>query len=1029
MFFRLAVASDDQSADRPASASYDLSGALALFVSVIGGLRAVHQRTNLHQALCLANLRVLQDGSIEFRKDATVPLAYSSPEQTGRMNRQVDYRSDYYSLGVVLYELLSGHLPFESESVMELVHSHIAKKPPPPSRFNPAIPEALGNIVLKLLAKNAEDRYQSLEGLLSDIEWCRRSLAGTGTIEPFPLARNDVCDRLQISQKLYGRDSEYGRLIAALKNVTAGNTELLLVTGYAGIGKSSLVNEMHKSVVAQGGYFISGKFDQFKRTIPYSAINQAFRELMQQILTESESRIAQWRRKLLKALGPNGQLIVDAIPELEFIIGKQPKVPLPGATRNSFNYVMQNFVNVFTHADHPVVLFLDDLQWADAASLKLITLLMKNLDDPYLLLIGAYRDNEVDVTHPLDVTLDLIRKDAHVATIEVNPLSEASIVELVADTLKCDEADARPLARLIYRKTLGNPFFINQFIKSLHADGLLAFDNGRWQWDVAQIEAADITDNVVALLMKELRRLPQPTQRLLTIAACIGNRFDVHTLSIVSEKSDREICELMYEAMRAGLIQPTENRLPASSVVSYQFQHDRVQQAAYEGISRQETDAIRLQIGRLLLNSLTQVEKAEFIFDIVDHLNQGRALLTQQCEKDELAELNLAAAKKARQSAAFDVHRECVGIAREYGSVADWRDRQSFMHDLYMELINEAFARADYREMERLCQIVCDNSKTPQEVIAAKDYLIRCYGAIYKPQELMKTGIEMLEIAGIKVPENLNDKHIFLARMKLKATMRGRDPLQLAKLPPATDPAYLLQVQATMAFLGYGFTYLAGSNIVLWVALEIVRRSIRYGSSPLSAYAYAVWGRTLAGKLDEAEDGYKFGKVAAHLGGNKPVLGAVGIFHGIIRHRRKHLKLSLEPLMDTYVKAMEIGDRPGAMVALSFSDAIRFQSGGNVRDALAAIRKDLDIYRKMDYAALLGVMVPWALLFSRLVGESIADITQGRDQEDYVLARRNAADPWGVFYVRTIQSIGEYYFGEFDEARLHAAEALELPGF
>lgn len=1029
MFFRRTPDSDGQVPTD--DYAYDLTAALTLIASLIRALRDAHQRTELHQALCLANVRLLSDGTVELRNDATVPLAYSSPEQTGRMNRQVDYRSDYYSLGIVLYELLSGYLPFESDSVMELVHSHIAKKPLPPGRFNPAIPDTLGNIVLKLLAKNAEDRYQSLEGLLSDIERCRSALAATGIIEPFALAQHDVCDRLQISQKLYGRHYEYSRLLNAFKRVATGGAELLLVNGYAGIGKSSLVNEIHKPVVAQGGYFISGKFDQFKRTIPYSAFNQAFRELMRQILTESESRIAEWRAKLLKALGPNGQLIIDAIPELEFIIGRQPQVPLLGATRNSFNYVMQNFVSVFTQSDHPVVLFLDDLQWADAASLKLITLLMKDLDDPCLLLIGAYRDNEVDAAHPLNLTLDLIRKHTVVTTVEVSPLLEDSMEELVADTLKRDVLETRPLAQLIYRKTLGNPFFIGQFIKSLRSDGLLRFENGSWHWDIAQIQALNITDNVVDLLTRELRRLPQATQSLLTIAACIGNRFDLQTLETVSEKSQQEISELLHDALQAGLIFPAEHIAAAVTLVpcSYQFQHDRVQQAAYEGIARHETDAVHLKIGRLLLHSLTTAEKEERIFDIVDHLNQGRALLVQQQEKDELANLNLLAAKKARKSAAFDVHCDCIEIADAFGSVEDWSKKPDFMHDLYMELINVAFARADYREMERLCEIVCEKSATPHEIIAAKDYLIRCYGAIYKPQELMKTGIEMLEISGIKMPANLSEKHIRLVRLKLKLALRGRDPLELADLPPATDPQYLLQLHATMAFLGYGFTYLAGSNVVLWVALEIVRRSIHYGSSPHAAYAYAVWGRTLVGKLGQADAGYRFGKAAAQLGGHKRLLGAVGIFHGIIRHHREHLRLSLEPLLDTYTRAMEIGDRPGAMVALSFSDAIRFQSGGNVQDALVTIRKDLDIYRKMDYAALLGVMIPWALLFSRLTGESIVDITQGREQEDYVQARKTAADPWGVFYVRTIQAIGEYYFGEYASAQRHAQEAIDLPGF
>jgi histidine kinase len=1031
MFFHLQT--DGEKASQSTHSSYDLKGLLELFVAMAHGLRDVHAQTDLHQAICLANVRLSQNGVVEFLHNAPVPLAYISPEQTGRMNRQIDYRSDYYSLGIVMYELASGHVPFEFDSVMEQIHSHIAKKPLPPSRSNPAVPDAVGAVILKLLAKNAEDRYQSLDGLLSDIERCRNALAETGIVELFPLAQNDACDRLQISQKLYGRDSEYIRLLNAFKRVVGGSAELLLVTGYSGIGKSSLVNEIHKPVVAQSGYFISGKFDQFKRTIPYSAINQAFRELMRQILTESENRIATWRIKLLKALGPNGQLIIDAIPELEFIIGKQPKVPTLGATRNSFNYVMQNFVGVFTHSDHPIVLFLDDLQWADAASLKLISLLMKNLDDPCLLLIGAYRDNEVDITHPLNLTIDLIRKDTAVTTIEVSPLSESNIAELIGDTLRREQTEVQPLAQLVYRKTMGNPFFIGQFIKSLRAEGLLQFESGSWQWDLAQIEALNITDNVVDLLTAELRRLPEPAQRLLTIAACIGSRFDFQTLETVSEASRDEIVDLLRQAIQAGLILPAESMAGQSAPVpishSYQFQHDKVQQAAYEGISKEQTDAVHLQIGRLLLSGLSKVEKEERIFDIVDHLNQGRTFLTQSQEKNELADLNLFAAKKARQSAAFDVHRDCIYIADEFGSVDVWSDKQLFMHELYMELINVAFARADYREMERLCQIVCEKSAMPYEIIAAKDYLIRCYGAIYKPQELMKTGLEMLEISGIKMPANIGDKDIQLARFKLKLAMRGRDPLDLANLPPATDRTYLLQLHATMAFLGYGFTYLASSKIVLWVALEIVRRSIRYGSSPLSAYAYAVWGRTLAGKYGDAVNGYKFGKVASQLGGDKRLLGAVGIFHGIIRHRREHFRLALEPLLDTYVKAMEIGDRPGAMVALSFSDAIRFQSGGNMRDALLHIRKDLNIYRKMDYAALLGVMIPWAILFARLVGESVDDITQGREQEDYALARKNAADPWGLFYVRTIQSIGELYFGDYASARAHAEEALGLPGF
>lgn len=1010
--------------------AYDLDAALKLFAALVTSLRELHAQNNLQHTICLENLRLLADGGIEFRQDTRPSFAYISPEQTGRMNRQIDYRSDYYAIGIVMYELASGHLPFESDNAMEQMHMHIARKPAPPSRSNPAIPEALSNIILKLLSKNAEDRYQSLHGLLHDIELCRRMLTETGVVQTFPLASRDICDRLQISQKLYGRENEYLHLLNAFKRVLLGGAEMLLVSGYAGVGKSSLVNEIHRSVVVQGGYFISGKFDQFNRTVPYSAFNHAFRELIRQILTESESRIAVWRSKLLKALGPNGQLIIDAIPELEFIIGEQPQVVTHTATRNSFNYVMQNFVSVFARIDHPIVLFLDDLQWADSASLKLISLLMKNLDQPCLLLIGAYRNNEVDDTHPLHLALDQIRKDATVSSMELSPLNEASIVDLLGDTLKRDKMDVSPLAHLVCRKTLGNPFFIAQFLKNLHNEGLLVFSQDRWQWDMPRLKKTDVTENVIDLLNRKLQRLPQQSRRLLTTAACMGNRFELPVLSAVSERPPHEIRQVLSELINADLISPLDNPMSEDGdlVQLYRFQHDEVQQAAYQA-GGTDTAAVHLKIGRLLLQSLRETQRNDRIFDVVSQLNQGRALLTSSAQKEELADLNLLAAKKARQAAAVEMHKECIEIADQFGSVDKWSDKQTFMHELYIEKINAAFSSADYHEMERLCQVVSEHSATRQQIIAAKDYLIRCYGALYKPQELMHTGLEMIRIAGITLPADIDEKKIRLARLKLQVALRGRDIMSLADMPPATDQDYLLKLHATMAFLGYGFTYLADSRIVLWVALEIVRLSIHHGSSPFAAYAYAVCGRTLAGKYNQVIDGYKYGKVSSILGSDRHLLGAVGIFHGIIRHRHEHFALSLEPLVETYIKAMETGDRPGAMVALSFSNSIRFQAGLNLADVLMHIRKDVDIYRKMDYAALTGVMIPWALLCARLVGASVDDITQGRTQEDYAIARKNSGDPWGLFYVRSIQAIGEYYFGECENAILHAQQAMELPGF
>ncbi|HYD79765.1 MAG TPA: AAA family ATPase [Paucimonas sp.] len=1031
MFFRRAAESED-GAVLEVDDSFDLGAALDFAMALAERLREVHARSEAHLAVCPANIRIADGGAIELRDEAPMPLAYVSPEQTGRMNRRVDYRSDFYSLGVTLYEVFTGHLPFESDNPMEVVHGHIAKKPLAPLAVNLELPSVVSDIIARLLAKNAEDRYQSLDGLLADLRQCRLAFADNGTVPSFPLGQHDVCERLQLPQRLYGREAEVGQLIGAFNRIADGGAEMLLVVGYSGIGKSALVNEIHKPVAARRGYFVAGKFDQFKRSVPYSAINDALRELIRQILTESEARIAQWREKLLKALGPNGQMVIDVIPELEYIIGKQQVAPQLGAGRNSYNYVMQNFVGVFARAEHPLVIFLDDLQWADAASLKLLALLMRSLEQPCLLLIAAYRNNEVGAAHPVMMTIDEIRKDARVSTIEVQALPQSSVVELVSDTVQSRRQPAAALAQLVYSKTRGNPFFVGQFIKSIHNEGLLRFEEGGWCWNVEQIEALGITDNVIDLLTRELRRLPAKTHRLLTLAACIGNRFDVRTLATVSETSEEITADALRQAVQAGLLtRPDAGLAPGGEAERsvYHFLHDRVQQAAYDDIPQSEKKAVHLKIGRLLVDSLSAEEQEERLFDIVHQLNEGRGLLDDEGECDRLARLNLRAAKKARASAAFDMHRECVEIAREFGAVKPWSLKQAFMHELYMEMVSAAFARADYAEMERLCNIVSANAASAQEAIVAKEMLVRCYGAAYNPEKLLQTGIALAELSGIRMPDNLGPRHIQTARLRLAFALRGRDPLDLADFPEATDPQYLLQLQATTAFLAYGLTYLAGSNVVLWLALEMIRKSIRHGVSPYCAYAYAVWGRTLSGRLGKPLEGYKFGKVAAILGARKYLLGAVGIYQGIIRHRCEHLNLSLQPLLDTYVKAMEVGDRAGAVVALQFSDAIRFQSGGRVDDAYAHILKDIEIYRKMDYSALLGVMLPWAQLFADLVGQSVEHLTQGRTMDDFVQARKKASDPWGVFYVRTIQCIDDYYFGRYGEALLHAAEAIGLPGF
>ncbi|HEY9847187.1 MAG TPA: AAA family ATPase, partial [Candidatus Caenarcaniphilales bacterium] len=563
-----------------AAQKLDLNQFLQLAIQITSIVAALHQNNILHKDIkpdhFLANAATRQVRIIDLSTASRLPreeqttnhhnllvgtLAYMSPEQTGRMNRSIDYRTDFYSLGITFYEMLTGQLPFQTDDPLELIHCHIAKTPVLPKALNPDVPQALSNVVMKLLAKTAEERYQSALGLKADLEALLRMLQKRGKISHFSVGQLDLYSQFLISQKLYGREKEVVILMNAFENVSLGATEMMLVSGYSGVGKSSLVNEVHKPILRRHGYFISGKFDQFKRNIPYSSLVQAFQELLLQLLAESADKVAVWRSKLMKALGPNGQVIIDFVPELEQIIGPQPAVLQigPSESQTRFHRVFQQFIHVLSQPEHPLVVFLDDLQWADLSSLKLIEKIVSDPDSQYLLLIGAYRDNEVSTTHPLIRTLEEIQKArGTVNNIVLQPLNSVHVNQLVADTLRTPPTKAKPLADLVFKKTQGNPFFLTQLLKSLHQDNLLTFNFGQgcWEWNIDVLQGIDITENVVELMVSQIQKLSQKTQDVLKLAACVGSEFTLDILAIINEKSQLETAKDLWESLQAGLILP-----------------------------------------------------------------------------------------------------------------------------------------------------------------------------------------------------------------------------------------------------------------------------------------------------------------------------------------------------------------------------------------------------------------------------------------------------------------------------------------
>ncbi|HEY9675308.1 MAG TPA: AAA family ATPase [Waterburya sp.] len=776
-------------------------------------------------------------------------LAYMSPEQTGRMNRALDYRTDFYSLGVTFYEMLTGQLPFTTTDVLELVHCHIAKQPIPPHEVNAQIPKVVSGIIMKLMAKNAEERYQSAWGVKADLEECLRQLETTGQIATFQFGNQDIADKFQISQKLYGREAEVETLLTAFERIAAGRAkgaELLLIAGYSGMGKSALVQEIYKPITEKRGYFLTGKFDQFQRNIPYSAVVSAFAGLVRQLLSEPEHQLQQWRDKLLTALGTNGQIIINVIPEVELIIGKQPPVPDAGESeaQNRFNQVFQKLIRVFCSKEHPLVMFLDDLQWVDSATLKLIELMMTDADTQYLFLIGAYRDNEVNPLHPLMLLEGLTKEGVTISRITLAPLGLGAIAQLIADTLHSDISTVKSLADLVVRKTEGNPFFVNEFLKTLYAENLLTFDSEHlsWEWNITEIESQNITDNVVDLMIGKLDELLHVTPESLKLAACMGH----------------------------------------------------------------------LQIGRDLLETTSQEELSDKLFEIVDHLNHGLELIAEQPERDKVARLNLMAAQKAKAALAYSTAQQYSIAGRACLTDSSWQTNYDLTLDLYTETVEVEYLCGDFEQVEIRAALVLQEAKTVLDSVKVYEVKIQTYMAQSQPLKAIDTGLQVLQQLGISFRDNekLSQSDVHLELDAIASRFSDRAIEELLHLPQITEPDKLaaMRILSSITIAAY---IAAPALMPLFVSKQ-VNLSIQYGNTFVSPFAYANLGLVLCGMVGNIEAGYQFGQLALRLlsqpnthSHKARTLTIVTIF---IIHWKEHARVLLKPVLDAYQIGLETGD-------------------------------------------------------------------------------------------------------------------------
>ncbi|WP_310418526.1 AAA family ATPase [Chamaesiphon sp. OTE_8_metabat_110] len=968
-------------------------------------------------------------------------LAYIAPEQTGRMNRGIDYRSDYYALGVTFYELLTGQLPFISTDPLELVHSHLAKQPLAVRQLKTNTPLMVSQLVSKLMSKNAEDRYQNALGLKHDLEICLAQLQQHGKIDLFDLGERDLSDRFLIPEKLYGREPEVATLLNAFERVSKGIPEIMLVAGASGIGKTVVIREVHKPIVRQRGYFINGKYDQFQRNIPFSAFVQAFRNLIGQLLCESDLQLQTWKTQILAAVGEHGQVLIDVIPELELIIGGQLPAPeLSGsAAQQRFQLLMQKFMRLFSTAAHPLVLFLDDLQWADLASLNLLQSLMQDVG--YLLVLGAYRDNEVSPIHPAILAIDEIEKTGiTVNTITLRSLDQADLNQLVADTLSCDLLTAQPLAELVALKTQGNPFFATQFLKALYEDGLISFDRlsangkvGGWSCDLTQVRSLAVTDDVVAFMALQLQKLPIDTQVAIALAACIGAQFDLNTLAIVLERSPAETAAALWSGLQENFLMPTTDiykffnnsstqsasKTEANPV--YSFLHDRVQQAAYSLISEDQRPATHLKIGQLLQQNYSETVAEEKLFDIVGHLNIARDLVTDLRDRQRIVDLNLNAGKKARNSTAYAAANIYFQIGIELLEIDCWETQYQLTLDLHIAATEAAYLAGKLDRMEEIAAIVIRSARTILDRVEIYRIQIAVLTASGKGEEAIYTGATVLSQLGFELPTTPTEAKTVEALEILKSQLQSRQVEDLLDLPAMSDLQARLAMELLADLSAPIFTTVPQLMPIL--SIKMVSLSIQFGNIPASAMGYANYGFVLSAFFGDVDTGYRFGKLALALVdalNTREFQGRISfLFATWIQHRQEPIRSTIPTLKHAYAASMESGD----LLAIGYGICCYFDANLLGGVDLNILESEISAYstaleRIKQYSAMAYLRMKQQVIINLTATGSQPECLSGAAYDETVMIPKHIQDSEfiAIAYVHIYKLMLAYLFGNHQAA-------------
>jgi predicted ATPase/signal transduction histidine kinase len=1018
---------------------------LSIALPLTATLAEVHRRGVIHKDIKPANTLLSAGGQvwlIDFglatlqqleHVEATPAsavegtLPYMSPEQSGRMNRAVDYRTDFYSLGVMFYQMLTGHLPFRGNDALEWVHAHIAQIPVPPHQRLLSIPPPLSAVVLKLLGKAAEERYQSAEGLKADLERCRDGLQ-RGLLESFPLGLQDVPARFQLPQSLYGREAEIQSLMEAFDRVSReGRTEWVLVHGYSGIGKSSVVHELHKPILQRRSILLSGKFRPLQRDVPYATLAQAMQALVQQVLAGSDEEVAAWRQRLLEAFEGNGQLLLRLVPQLEQVVGKLPAVPElpPAETQNRLNRLFQRFLGVFATSERPLVLFLDDLQWADFATLKLLQHLTSHPDTPPVLWIGAYRDNEVSDSHPLVLAMVEARKAAgRLVDIHLGPLSLTQTQQLVGDALPGAVHEVvAPLSALLHEKTGGNPFFLLQMLQTLYADGVIArAPQGGWRWQPEAVRANSYSDNVVEFMAARLRQLPSHSQHLLRLAACVGNAFALETLVLLSRQEASEVERGLEPAIQEGL-------LMEAGAQQYSFLHDRIHQASYALIAEEERKAVHLEIGRLLWTRLSPGELHEHLFDVVGQLNAGADLIEDAQERTRLAQLNADAGARAKASAAFRsaVRYFTMALALQPSDI--WETDPAQALQLSLEQASSELASGNATEARRLVQELLPRASTRPQLAACYQLKSSILLTSNDAAGAVACLLEGLEHFGISIPSQPTWQDVTAANQEVEALLGERPVESLIDLPFMADP----DMKLIMDLLA-GLTWPAFFTSDRLLALNLCRMvalTLRHGNSPAAAPAYAWYGSVTSTLFKNYRKGYAFGRLACDFIER----------HSDSAYRAKalftmgHLSLWVKPVSEAlelyqraFQSALPAGDLMVACYTNTFVTTIHLFAGTELAELAQVMTACIDFARKVGFKQgedMIRVPLGHVQQMRGLTRSFESLDMEGFEEKEFEAGLKGHMAMLRFWYA-AIKARSRFMSGAYEEARLAMEEATPV---